>query len=793
MSVILVEIEKEVQDMQTEHRTGETTSPPGFTPGEDQVTIVEAVDRTKQAIDRVETKEAPERKAITPARLPMHSQAAIAQRLNDVPEKATPGFFYENAHQRLHPKGWRTERHMRRKYLRNTFLRIAATDRRGKRTILNLAFMIISSLVLIAVVSVGIIGFMQATFNRFGEKVTRLEDVLPKDSLRVYDRDGNQIYIALDQGMQVSVTLDKISKHMQHAQIAIEDQNFWKNPGYDITGIVRAALENMSQGDVVSGGSTLTQQLIKNVVINNKDRDIARKLQELVLAPDVTRRYTKEQILTMYLNTTYYGQQAYGVEAAAFMYYNKTAAELTIAESAMLAGIVSSPSARDPYQHPQAALQRMKEVLQQMFVQGYITSDQRAESVRKAQEPDFLNHGSVNNRLAPHFSNYVQTELMERLHVKREDLSRAGLIVQTTLDLALQNKTLKIAQRQISEMRDKHNMQNASVVVLDPNTGEILTLLGNANPDDPGAGDFDVASQGFRQPGSTFKPYTYITAIENGMSPGKTVLDEPVTFQMCCGLPAYTPTNYSGKYGGWMSYRTALQLSLNIPSLKLINEVGVDKTLAMIENLGITDYQGSPNMTMALGSLSMHLLDHTAAFSSFANDGMLMDKHAVVSAKDIYGNVIYEANKQGKRVVSPQATFILSNILSDNAARTPEFGKCSPLLLYSTSEKECYAGNPGEVRPVAAKTGTTNDWKDSLTMGYTPDYTVGVWVGNNDGTAMREVTGLMGAAPIWHEVMIALHEGKPIKNFEQPDGVEKRTQAYPGLTTTDWYITKKTN
>jgi penicillin-binding protein 1A len=435
----------------------------------------------------------------------------------------------------------------------------------------------------------------------------------------------------------------------------------------------------------------------------------------------------------------------------------------------------------------------MKEVLHQMFVQGYITSDQRAEAVARAQEPDFLQHGTINNRLAPHFANYVQTELMERLHVKREDLSRAGLVVQTTLDLPLQDKTLEIAQRQINQMRAEHNMQNASVVVIDPNTGEILTLLGNANPDDPDAGDFDVASQGYRQPGSTFKPYTYITAIENGISPGKTVLDEPITFQMCCGLPPYTPTNYSGKFGGWMSYRTALQLSLNIPSLKLINEVGVDKTLAMIENLGITDYQGSPNMTMALGSLSMHLLDHTAAFSAFANDGILMEKHAVVSVKDIYGNVIYDFNNPGKRVLSPQATFILSNVLSDNEARTPEFGKCSPLLLYSTSEQECYAGNPGQIRPVAAKTGTTNDWKDSLTMGYTPDYTVGVWVGNNDGTAMREVTGLMGAAPIWHEVMIALHEGKPIKNFEQPEGVEKRTQAYPGLTTTDWYITKKTN
>jgi membrane peptidoglycan carboxypeptidase len=773
--------------MRIDDHTRDANSPPDRMPGEEEK---EESKRAANELVETEKESQPVRRTTVPAKLPAHSQAAVAQRLNDVPEKPAPGFFYEATHHPQHPTGWRTERHLKRKHLRGTFWRMTKTERAGTRTMLNLAFAIVTTIVIITTIFIAVTGFIQATNNRYGEKITRLEDIIPKDSMRIYDSHGKLLYTALDQGLQISVPLDKISPNMYHAQIAIEDQNFWKNPGYDITGIVRAALDYLSHGKVMSGGSTITQQLIKNTIVGNRV-DVMRKLQELILAPDATRQYTKEQILTMYLNTTYYGEQAYGVEAAAFMYYNKHASNLTIAEAAMLAGAVSSPYERDPYVYPETAYARMQQVLQEMYLQGYITADQRSQALLDAKKPNFLKRGNVNNRLAPHFTSYVQRELSDRLHVKLADLSRAGLVVSTTLDLGIQNKVLEIARKQIQAMQG-HNMTNASEVVIDPHTGGIITLLGNVDPDNPTDGSFDVASQGFRQPGSSFKPYAYVTAFEQGISPGEPILDAPVTYQMCCGLPSYTPSNYDLRFHGWMTYRNALQESLNIPALKVVNQVGVEKALNTAKTLGISEYVGSENMTLVLGALGIHLLDHAQGYTVFANGGNLIEKHSVNTVKDSNGNVIWEYKVQPKRVLSPQATFILTDVLSDNVARTPEFGKCSPLLLYSTTEQQCYAGNPGQIRPAAAKTGTTNDFKDSLTMGYTPDYVVGVWVGNNDSTSMVDVTGIMGAAPIWHDVMNLLHQGKPVKNFTNPGGVEKRTVNYGPVTSTDWYITKKT-
>ncbi len=770
----------EVQDMRIDEHTEDAMSRSDGMPEERR----EGAQATTELV-AAEAAGKPARRTITPAKLPAHSQAAVAQRLNDVPEKEVPGFFYEASHRPLHPKGWRTARHMKRKHLRNTLLQMARTDRTGTRTLLNMAFVIITVMVLVATVFVGVTGFMQATYNRFGGKVSRLEDFLPKDSLRAYDLQNDLIYTATDQGLQITVPFSKISKNMVNAQIAIEDQNFWKNPGYDITGIVRAALDNLSHGKVVSGGSTITQQLIKNTIVGNRE-DMMRKLQELILAPDITRRYTKEQILTMYLNTTYYGEQAYGVEAAAFAYFNKHAADLDIAQAATLAGAVSSPYERDPYIFPETSYKRTQEVLQQMYLQGYITADERAAAVQEIKKPDYLQRGTINNRLAPHFTSYMVRELASRLNVKVSDLSRAGLVVQTTLDLPLQNKVLDIARKQIAALKG-HNVTNAAEVILNPHNGAILTLLGNLDPNNPQDGAFDVASQGYRQAGSSFKPYAYVTMFEQGTSPGEAVLDARTSWGN------YAPNNYDNSFHGWLTYRQALQLSLNVPAVKVINKAGIDDTLNTAKKLGVTDYIGDVNMTIVLGTLGIHLLDHAQGYSVFANEGMLIEKHSVETVKDTSGKLIYQYQVQPKRVLSPQATFVLDDVLSDNVARTPEFGKCSPLLLYSTTQNQCYAGNPGTIYPAAVKTGTTSDFKDSLTMGFTPDYVVGVWAGNNNNTAMTDVTGIMGAAPIWHDVMLMLNQGKPIKTFTNPGGVEKRTIKSGPLTATDWVITNKTN
>ncbi len=730
-----------------------------------------------------------------PARLPEHSQAAVAQRFQDVPERPTSGFMYSASHLRLHPPGWHTRRHGKRKNLRQTIGRMVATERTSSNVLMHMVLGTISLFLVVAIVFVTVLGFVQATQQRFSKDVVTLEDILPKDSLRAYDESGQQIYLATDQSMQVSVPFEQISRNIVNAEVAIEDQNFWKNAGFDITGIVRAAISDLTRGHVVSGGSTITQQLIKNVIIANRDQTIMRKLQELILAPDVTRYYTKEKILDMYLNTSYYGEQAYGVEAAAFTYFNlqstpqkSAASQLDIAQAAMLAGIPSAPTARDPLLHPQAAQTRMHEVLQQMYVQGYITASERSRAISEAAKPDFFHRGIVNNRLAPHFIRYALQELAQELHVKQEDLSRSGLVVSTTLDLALQNQVLKIAQQHIGELAQAHHMSNAAVTIIDQHTGAIHAIVGNINPDSPTDGDFDVASQGFRQPGSSFKPFIYATAFGQHISPGETVDDSPLTVPMCCGLPSYSPNNYDLKYHGLITYRYALQNSFNIPAVKLLMRTGVDEALQTAQRMGIGDYQGTPNYTMVLGTLSVHLLDETSAYGAFANNGVRVGKHTIDTVKDTQGRVILHVAPKGEQVISPQVAFMTTDVLSDNNSRTFEFGKCSSLYLYSNSQQQCYAGNPGTVRPAAAKTGTSTDFRDNWTMGYTTDFVVGVWCGNNDNSAMVNITGVDGAGPIWHDTMQLLEKGRPIQNFANPGGVVQKAVNYPGKTTTDWYL-----
>lgn len=734
----------------------------------------------------------------TTAQLPAHTRAAAAQRLSDAPEKPQPGLYYPAPHRRLHPSGWRTRRYIKRKHLRYNMLRAAAVERAGTQwTMLPMAFGTLVIFLLLVTIFVAATGFVEATQQRYGQDIVTLQDILPKDSLKIYDEHGTQIYHMINQGMQTSVPLSKISRQLVNAEISIEDQNFWKNPGYDITGIVRAAIDDMTRGHVVSGGSTITQQLVKNTIVGNQTT-MLRKFQEIILAPAITRKYDKNEILTMYLNTTYYGEQAYGADAAAFTYFNlqdtpkaTAASQLDIAQSAMLAGIPSSPIARDPLLFPKAALLRMHEVLNQMFLQGYITATQRLIALNEAQQPGFLHRGIIHNNAAPHFTNFALNELAQDLHVKISDLPRSGLIVSTTLDLPLQNQILQEAQQHIAQLAKPHNMSNAAVSVIDYHNGDIRALVGNIDPNNPQNGAFDVASQGFRQPGSSFKPFIYATAFAQGVSPGTAVVDGPLTVQMCCGLPAYTPHNYDLGYHGLITYRYALQNSFNIPAVKLLMQTGVDPALQTAQTMGITNYTGVPNYTMVLGTLGVHLLDETSAYGVFANGGVRIPRHAITTVRDITGHTIFDAQTQGKRVISKQVAFMITNVLSDNSSRTFEFGKCSALYLYSNTQQQCYAGNPGPIRPAAAKTGTSTDFRDNWTVGYTTDFVIGVWAGNNDNSPMVNVTGVDGAGPIWHDAMMLTERGHAITNFPAaPGGVTKKTISYPGITTTDWYLNK---
>ncbi len=731
------------------------------------------------------------------AKLPIDSQAAVAQRLNDIPLQAVPGYYYAVAHRRSHPIGWRTKRYVKRKHLRHSNQRYAATDRIGTRTMLPMAFSAFGIFLATMVIFVTLASFVQATQRRYGQDVTTLQDIIPQDSLRMYDANGQLIYQATDQGLQTSEPLNKISPWLADAEIAIEDQTFWQNPGYDITGIVRATIEDLTNHGVVSGGSTITQQLIKNAIVGNRTT-VVRKLEEISLAPSVTRYYTKQQILDMYLNTTYYGEQSYGAEAAALAYFNlkdtpkQTAAQqLDLAQAAMLAGIPSSPIARDPYLFPKAALNRVQHVLQEMYIQGYISAQQKQAALNEVQRPGFLHHGYITNAPAFQFTTYALGELAQDLHVRTTDLSRSGVIVSTTLNLNLQKKILKDAQTHIAEMARAHNMTNAAVSVINYHNGDILAIVGNIDPHNPVNGQFNVATEGYRQPGSSFKPFIYATAFAQGMSPGQPVVDGPLVVRLCCGLPPYTPTNYDMQYHGLVTYRYALQNSFNIPAVKVLLKTGVEPALHTAQIMGIRSYNGIPNYTMVLGSLGVHLLDETSAYGAFGNGGVRVQDHAINTVMNTRGRIIYTFQPVGTQVISKQVAFIMTNVLSDNNARTYEFGKCSSLFLYTNSMNQCYSGKPGPIRPSAAKTGTSTDFRDNWTVGYTTDYVVGVWAGNNDNTPMVDVTGVDGAGPIWHDTMLMVEQGHPISNFAPPpSGVVQKTVHYPGITSTDWYLTK---
>ncbi|GER86448.1 hypothetical protein KDW_06100 [Dictyobacter vulcani] len=719
-----------------------------------------------------------------PAKLPGYSQAAVAQRLGDAPEAPTPGVMYEGSHKRLHASGWHTKRYLKRKTLRGTNLQVEKRLRKNTRTMVSVILAACSVLLVVLVVLVSFQGFTNAVNQQYQGRISTLQDILPKDNLKIYDTQGTLIFQTADQGRQTTLPLKKISPNLVNAEIAIEDQNFWKNDGYDLTGIIRAAISDITAHGVVAGGSTITQQLVKNTIVGNKDTAL-RKLQELILAPQITRYYSKQQIMEMYLNTIYYGNMVYGAEEAATKYFDlhdngkQTAAQqLDIAQAATLAGIPSNPALRNPIAYPKNSYKRTLQVLDQMYVQGYISAKEKAAAIQEIQKPNFIKPTNPPAEQAATYVNYVMSELQTSLQAKPSDLSRSGLVVKTALNLKLQNYAQNSAKLHVQQMV-AHHITNASVVVMDQHTGEVSAIVGNIDPNDPKYGSFNVATQGYRQPGSSFKPYVYATAFQAGLaSPGSRVLDAPLTVPMCCGLPSYQPHNYSMTYGGWMTYRHALDNSLNIPAIKIEQAAGIEPSLAVAQKMmNISDgagskatnvYYGSPSISMVLGSLSIRLIDNTQGYATFANGGVRVPYHAIDTVTDQQGKVIYKPNTKGTRVLSEAAAFMVTNTLSDNPARNLEFGPCSSLYLYTSSTSNCYAGNPGKVIPAAAKTGTSNSFVDNWTMGYTARYTVGVWAGNNDNSQMIDVTGVDGAGPIWHDVQLYLNKDKPALSFPGP-------------------------
>jgi membrane peptidoglycan carboxypeptidase len=640
------------------------------------------------------------------------------------------------------------------------------------------------------------------------------------ETTKIYDHTGDVLlYEVIDPfgGDRTWVALDQIPEDLICATIALEDRNYWENPGVNLRGIARAFWADI-RGQQIQGGSSITQQLIKNIVIEPERRyvstegpewkDYERKITEVLLAYRISQNYSKEQVLEWYLNTNFYGNLANGIEAAARVYFSKSASELTLAESTTLAAIPQFP-AMNPFDNPEKARERQHLVLDSMVRQGCITTEEAVAAQHESWDlAVFTERFDI---LAPHFSIYVRKQL-EGLFGP-ELVYRGGLRVYTTIDLNLQEQAQCTARAQVRRLSGEdeaiviqeavengcaaaqflpplrassvgrdHNVSNSAVVVTRPATGEILAMVGSLdywNTDIDG--HFNVAADGQRQPGSSFKPFTYVTLLAQGENAAHMFLDVRRAFQQPTGYP-YVPENYDRKHHGPQRLRLALARSYNIPAVDALALAGVDNVIRTAHRMGINtldrglDYYG---LSLTLGGGEVHLLDMVYAFSVFANEGRMLgapvpesqmragyrelDPVAILRVEDRAGNVLYEYTQPESRdILSPQLAYLMNSILSDRVARWGAFSRPNPLEL-------------SDDRPAAAKTGTTNDYKDAWTIGYTPQLAAGVWVGNSDNADMKYVAGVTGAAPIWQAVMEYALQGEQSVPFLRPDGLVERT------------------
>ncbi len=634
----------------------------------------------------------------------------------------------------------------------------------------------------------------------------------------LYDRTGKTVlYQVIDPntGDRQWSSIADVPKALINATVAIEDKSFFDNPGFDLRGITRALWLTLTR-QAVQGGSSITQQLVKNVLIEPEERtsvQLDRKIKEVILAGEISRRYSKAQILELYLNTNFYGNLAYGIDAASKVYFGKSVRELTLGEAAMLAAIPQNPQL-NPLDAPQAARQRQVIVLQKMVESGAIS---QAEAEIAGSEPVVVAPLTERyNLIAPHFSIFARGQAEQLLNAQGLDgarlVARGGLRIYTTLDLDLQYQAECVARGYMTrlaggdpkaapntsagtrcaaaallptpadpfKLRVRRNVTNAASVTLRPATGEIVSMIGSLDYWNPGIdGNFNVAL-GERQPGSTFKLFTYLAAFAQGMTPAQLVYDVPTSFDQGSGIP-YQPTNEDRKFHGPLSLRAALANSYNIPAVTVLGQVGIADVIRKAHLLGINSLNGSLDqygLSLTLGSAEVSLLDLTYAYGVFANMGVMagtptqnlrpgyraLDPAAVLRIEDPQGRVLWQFDQNaptfGRRNVIPDAlAYMMNNVLSDREARIPAFGRGGSLDLSRTA---------------AVKTGTTNDNRDSWTVGYTPQYVTGVWVGNNNNTSMGDdVIGATGAAPIWHAIMEYIHnrDALPAETWARPPTV----------------------
>ncbi|WP_322822637.1 transglycosylase domain-containing protein [Chloroflexus sp.] len=680
---------------------------------------------------------------------------------------------------RLHSNGRNGRRHVPPHLLRG--LRGRSTPRSAvSRWIINA---LLVGLGLVAVVIVAIAGFAYNAYAQVAESLKPRLALLDNRELfensRIFDRNGELLYEFFDTGKRTKVTIDEISPLLIQATIAIEDKTFYTNPGIDLAGIVRTLIDSLRAGEETGGASTITQQVIKNSVLTPEERlperRYERKLKEIILAQELDRIYTKDQILELYLNENFYGNLAYGIQAASEVYFGVSAAELDLNQASLLAGLPQLPSVYNPINYlerdeqggylppvfvgdgwldPDARLPagtplpriRQAAVLRRMVEDGYITEAQARQALatplRFAPQEAPLN--------APHFVFYVRDLLLQRYGA--QIVYGGGLRITTTLDLQLQRMAQRTAFERIAELESR-NIHNAAVVIMQPNTGQILAMVGSidynavkptSTPGESGNvldGQVNVATRE-RQPGSALKPFTYLAALEQGMTPESVLWDVPTRFPTGTG-DWYAPKNYNGQWNGPVRIRTALANSLNMPAVRALKFAGIDYTIRLLERVGIRTGlkrgAGFYGLSLTLGGGEVSPLELTTAYNTLASGGRYFAPVAILEITDSQGRVLERFTQtSGEEVVDPALVAIISDMLSDDRARRAIWGLNSPLRLSL---------------PAAVKTGTTNDWRDAWAVGYTPFVTVGVWTGNNNNEPTARVESLTGGGIIWRNVM----------------------------------------
>lgn len=558
-------------------------------------------------------------------------------------------------------------------------------------------------------------------------------------STHIYDRNGRLLYEIFKSQNRTPVTLSQLPHYVVEATVAIEDREFYNHNGVAIiSGVLRAVRETIINRSL-QGGSTITQQLVKSALLT-PERTIERKAKEIILALWTERIYNKDKILEMYLNQVPYGGSSYGIQEAAKTYFGKDAKDLNLAEAAMLAGLPQAPSIYSPYSNPKGATSRRNEVLRAMETEGYIDEKTRLE----AEKVTLTVLPPKTSIKAPHFVFYVKSQLEDKYGIST--VEEGGLRVTTTLDLEIQEETERILKEELAKV-EYLNVKNGAVLVTRPQTGEIIAMVGSKDYFDSTDGAFNVTSA-LRQPGSSIKPIMYALALEKGMTAASIIDDSPIAFNIPGSQP-YIPVNYDGKFHGRVSLRMSLANSYNIPAVKTLEKIGVPDFIDFAEKLGIQTWgdRSRYGLSLTLGGGEVTMIDMATAYGVLANNGykIPLSYYLKVTGQD---NTVSEFHPFKIREMDPAVSYIVSDILSDNFARIPAFGPGSQLEI------------PGY--KVAVKTGTTNDKKDNWTIGYTPDFLVVVWVGNNDNTPMNPYlsSGITGAAPIFNRVMSYL-----LKNY----------------------------